>query len=719
MAYLFVVGFVSILGQVVLLRELNVAFYGVELVYSLALGMWLLCTAAGTWISGGSGNPSQSRIGLLLSLFGVLLPLDVAYIRGLRVLFAAVPGAYLPFQTQILAMFLSLFPLGIVIGLLFRWAAARFMADGRSLALAYALECAGGMAGGLCATLLLRYGLQNFTIALICSSVSMVLPLAGAFSARGRLMRLLWSLPAICLAWCFLRAQILDFRMTSWTHPNLAETRDSPYSRLTVTQLGGQVSVFENDALSFETEGTEAEEFVHLTALQHPKPSRVLILGGGMEGLVREMLKHQPDRIDYVELNPVYLKVVGSHLPAEFTESTHAPGVRILAGEPRRVLSSAVKYDLILVGMPEPGSGQSNRFYTQDFYRQCRNRLNPGGLVGFRLISSENYWSPQLTQRMVSIYGAARSVFSDVMVLPGSTNVVVASRERLPRDPEVAAQRFRQREIQARLVSPAYIRYLYRNDRFSQISSVLENGSAPVNTDARPICYQYTLMLWLSKFFPSMARLDFSGISLRGLRPGLGVWLALAVVLFLFLLGRKRGLRRVLLMGMTGLLGMVTETLLILHYQVKNGILFQDLGVLLMSFMAGMTAGATALDLWACSRPGAKRRAAATAGLVLVLGFVPLAAWMTYRNSSGAGMGLLETSLLLAVSGFLVAGIFAAASLPDESDARELIAPLYSADLIGSCIGSLTATLFVIPVFGLAATSAWMLPLALLTAVLV
>ena len=44
------IGIISILGQVVLLRELNVAFFGVELVYLLALGIWLFWTAAGAVI---------------------------------------------------------------------------------------------------------------------------------------------------------------------------------------------------------------------------------------------------------------------------------------------------------------------------------------------------------------------------------------------------------------------------------------------------------------------------------------------------------------------------------------------------------------------------------------------------------------------------------------------------------------------------------------------
>jgi len=44
---LFLVGFLSLLAQVVLLRELNVAFYGIELAYLVALAAWLAGTAAG------------------------------------------------------------------------------------------------------------------------------------------------------------------------------------------------------------------------------------------------------------------------------------------------------------------------------------------------------------------------------------------------------------------------------------------------------------------------------------------------------------------------------------------------------------------------------------------------------------------------------------------------------------------------------------------------
>lgn len=40
------------------------------------------------------------------------------------------------------------------------------------------------------------------------------------------------------------------------------------------------------------------------------------------------------------------------------------------------------------------------------------------------------------------------------------------------------------------------------------------------------------------------------------------------------------------------MVGMVLETLLILNYQSKNGVLFQNIGILLMMFMIGLTLGA-------------------------------------------------------------------------------------------------------------------------------
>jgi spermidine synthase len=715
MTHLIVIGFISILGQVTLLRELNVASYGVDLVYSLALGVWLFWTACGAYLSHKTLNPSQARIGSIFLLFSTLLPLDIVFIRSIRPLFSKVPGAYLDFETQILSLLAALLPLGLLSGILFQRAAKIYITKGKTLASAYALESFGGIIGGACSTLLIMIGVSNFRTALVCSLIPMTLIL-GSRDRRKDMVTTFSAAACGLLLLAFWQATAIDRHMTSWTHPNLLATTDSPYGRITIQGIQGQVSVFENDALVFETEGTEAEEFVQLAALQHAKPERVLVLGGGVGGAIKEILMHSPKLIDYVELNPLMIAGTIEYLPAAMTRPLESPQTRISFADPRRFLADSGVYDLILVNMPEPDSGQANRFYTREFFHECQTHLNPGGLIAFKLKSSENLWTPQLTKRTVSIYRAAKAIFRDVLVLPGTSNIVMCSSDMLTRDPEVLVQRFSSRKIQAKLVSPAYINYLYTNDRFSQIADILNAGVAPANSDAWPICYQYTVMIWLSKFFPSFASVDLSSLLTQKSAIATPIYgLSAALVLFLIIARRRYRLRRTILMGIAGFLGMAVETLLMLYYQAKNGVLFRDIGILLTSFMAGLAMGALLVGMWSNTRLGRQIRPAIWGGGILI-GFAVLGV-VTANTMNSLGMvATTSTSLMLFAAGFLVSGILAYSGYQSGNDQSAAVGTLYAADLIGGCLASLAVGLVLAPLVGLAKSASWMSILAIAAA---
>jgi spermidine synthase len=710
MSNLFALGFISILGQVVLLRELNVASYGVEIVYTLALGIWLVATASGAIFRRRTRLlPSSPKVHILFILFSIVLPLDVAFLRSVRVLFAGYPGVYLTLQLQFAAIFASLLPVGLILGILFRWVAGKFITDGGSLAGAYAIEGVGGLAGGLCSTALLKFGFQNFVIALICALVALGASLLDSNRRfHGKLRFVIGGIfvALISLVW---EAPLVDRIMTSWTHPDLVATTDSQYSRITVTYLNGQASVFENDALLFDTESTRAEQFVHLAALQHPHPDTVLVLGGGIEGTVREILLHSPRIVDYVELNPALLQLVPPNLPSAIQKSLQDDRVRIFVNDPRRFLEQASSYDLILVGMPEPASGQANRYYTQEFFRQCRAKLNKHGIIAFSLESSENFWTPLLTRRMVSIYRAIKSVFPEVLFIPGTTNVVIASTDALTKDPQVLSARLHARKIEARMVSDAYLHYVFTNDRFEEIARTLESGTAPINTDIQPICYQYTVLIWLSKFLPTSKSWNLQFPEFRG---GRGILWLVALSLPALLLSNARWvIRRAVLMGIGGLAGMSLETVLLLYFQIKSGILYQDIGILLTGFMAGLAVGAYAVEKISA-------RPAKSVGFALLGGFAVLSILIGWSIQSGLGTGLAGCFGFLIITGFLVSGIFAYAALKEPDDQFTAIAPLYVADLIGGCLGSLLTSMVLAPMTGLVTSSYLMVPLIMLSALL-
>ncbi len=719
-AALFLTGLISLVGQIVLLRELNVAFFGIELIYLIALGLWLLLTALGTLFGRGKGTPSPGRTAALLLLFSLFLPLGVVFLRASRILFGGVPGAYLPFPVQMASLAIALLPAAFLSGLLFRSAAGQYAERGRTLAGAYGIESLGGLAGGLLATVGLRFGIQNFPLALACGLTAAAAALLFFRGRELRSRRLAALVVSILLALLFWQATPLDRAMTCWNHPDLLATRDSPYGRITVTARSGQVSVFTNDALAFETEGTEAELFAHLAVLQHPRPQRILVLGGGIDGTLRELLKHKPARIDDVELDRAMIGMVRSHLPHDIQVSIADPNVRLTLADPRRYLKkSGTVYDLILVGMPEPASGQANRFYTQEFFRECAGRLAPGGIVALRLHAAENFWTPQLIRRTASIHRALASVFPEILILPGATTVITASVTPLPRSPEIPAGRLRERGVSTRLVSAPYLHYLYTNDRRTDLEKRLQGAAVPMNTDIRPVCYPYAVMLWLAKFFPKLALADLPGFGREGWGSGQDPWMIGLGLALLFLLSRLRASwRRGLLVAAAGLIGIVFEAVLILAYQAKEGVLYQDIGLLLMAFMAGLALGAWILKE-AIRRTGAKQKRSRWWGVGLLAGFALLGVAVNWAVGTETMGGLVPTAALLFAAGFFVAGLLAYAGLFGVRDQRKVIAPLYAADLIGGCLGSLLGSLFLIPVLGLDGTITAMLLLAALSLLLV
>jgi spermidine synthase len=758
-----VTGVLAMAVQVALLRELSAAFYGVDLIYLLAIGGWLLWTAAGALVSRRTLEPPSVRVSLLLLGIGVVIPLDIALIRGLRILLGGVPGAYLPLPEQLLASALCLLPPAGLLGLLFQWTAKRYMSapemgsgtfsgrtkmgsgtiSGPTLARAYAIESVGGLIGGGLATWTLVLGLQNVGLALGTAGLAF----AAALQDRHRHVRMVaLGLLAGCAtaAW---QAGTIDRWMTSWNHPDVVETADSPHGRVTVTERAGQISVYENDALAFESEGTAPEELAHLALIQHPAPRRVLLVGGVGAALVGHVLAHHPQRIDDIDINATLVSLLERRLPAP-----SRPEVRVRFDDPRRALARpGGPYDVLIVAAMEPSSAQANRFYTREFFAQCAGWLSGDGVLAFRLASAENLWTPQLTARTGSIYAALRAVFADVVVLPGGSNIVLASRRRLERDPGVLGARLNERQIRARLVSPRYVRYVYSNDRFAEIARTLDHYRGQANTDANGVSYQATSLIWLSKFVPSIGQTDVGWLAdAFGWSRG-SSWLALlAAFAGAVWCGRRRrrpaGAKppgRTAVVFMAAFAGMAIDTLLLLEYQLKQGVVYRDLGLLLMSVMAGLAAGAWLVDrqqagLKSCSatdsagQAGVKSHSATDSAVaqasgrirsvasqgfspVMLLGLLALLALLVSVGiRTGVGMGPVPVALLLFVTGSLVAIVFGQAGAQGlktpglhEREQRRLVSPLYAADVFGGCVGSVLTSLVLIPLLGLPLTGEW------------
>lgn len=695
---LLVTGFSSMVGQLVLLRELSVAFFGIELVYLLGLGTWLLGSAAGAALAAQGRGWSRLGLAVWFALFGLVLLGELAFLRDARQILGAVPGAYLSPGGGLVALVAGTLPLAIIGGVLFGRAVHGAVASGRTFAWAYAVESAGALVGGVAATGALAGSANAVAIALGVALAVLAMAYATC-PTDSRLSRL--AIGACCLlvaaAWPF--ASAFDQRLTRWSHPALLTSRDSPYARHTVTRDLGQVTFFVNDALASESQGVDAETFVDPVLLAHARPERVAVLGVGSGDLVREVLRHHPDSIDVVELDPVALMLAQRFLPVERTAALADARVRLVVDDPRRFLERAPVYDAILIGVGDPDSGQANRFYTREFFSACARHLTERGVLGLRLRSAENLWTPQLAWHLASIDHALRAAFSDVLFLPGTSNVVLASRAALPRAATVFSERFRARALSASLVSPAYLTYLLTNDRVAEMEQRLAATPAPANSDAQPVCYAQAAGLWLARLFPSLGFVDGGLVAGRGALFCLAIGAPLLVALAAVFARRRRGLRRLVLAGVAGLSGMAVECVVLLHFQAKQGALFRDLGVLLTAFMAGLACGALVAGRW---RSADDKRAVGL-GIFVTMAAVLLAVAGVVQ--SGALPGVVGDSALLLAAGATVGAALAWASQGSEHPGRTG-ASLYAADLVGGALGAVLTSLFLVPALGLSASAA-------------
>ena len=494
--------------------------------------------------------------------------------------------------------------------------------------------------------------------------------------------------------------------MTRWNHPDLMESLDSGYGRLTVTRSQGQTVLYQNDVLIADSQSVSAEELVHLACLQHHNPRKVLILEGLAEKLAGEAAKHRPSQInpgqinqieiDQVEINEVLIRLTRKYMPADSPESGSQVKIHTYIQDPRQYLRSDKVYDLIISGCTEPSTALANRFFTLTFFSECQARLAPGGILGFRLNSSENFWSPALAYRNASVVAALGSVFRHVLVLPGSVNVVLASQSDLVTDPDILIARYRDRDMKTQLVTPPYLEYVLSSDRLTEIDRILALQAAPPNTDDRPVCYPLTTWIWLSRLIPTLAHQNVSDWIQAALRYE---WIAVALIILACGIGMNRltasgGSLACAAAGFAGFGGMVLESAMMLHYQTQSGALFQNMGILFMAFMLGMSAGALAtLNFMKYFRRGNISRS-----VDAMLFFLPAAVcmgWAVIMRFSSA-TNLILMAALLTVAGFGVSAIF-------TRYAHQYGHPrsLYAADVAGGGIGALVCGVLLFPLLGL------------------
>ncbi|MFX0121888.1 MAG: hypothetical protein ACFE9A_21055, partial [Candidatus Hodarchaeota archaeon] len=168
-------GFTSIIGQVVLMRELVAVNYGNELIFGLILAWWLLWEAIGAWGLGRWADRRhwrQRALALTLVLAAFALPFEIILTRSIRDLLGVTPGAILPLGQVVWIVGLILAPYCLVHGLAFSLGAR--LLGGDSAGRAYAYESVGAVVGGALFSFVLINRIDPFQVILVVTSLTLI-----------------------------------------------------------------------------------------------------------------------------------------------------------------------------------------------------------------------------------------------------------------------------------------------------------------------------------------------------------------------------------------------------------------------------------------------------------------------------------------------------------------------------------------------------------------
>jgi len=139
------------------------------------------------------------------------------------------------------------------------------------------------------------------------------------------------------------------------------------------------------------------------------KLQRVLLIGGGISGTAREILKYPAASVDYVELDPSVLEI-GRRYNAQALDD---PRIHIVEGDGRSyVRSSPRRYEVVIVDVPDPATSQANRYYTREFFAQAKRAMQPGGVLCISLAPYENYVSRELARMIATAHATLKEQFA-------------------------------------------------------------------------------------------------------------------------------------------------------------------------------------------------------------------------------------------------------------------------------------------------------------------
>lgn len=158
----------------------------------------------------------------------------------------------------------------------------------------------------------------------------------------------------------------------------------SPFQTVEVVETAGHGRLLLIDGMTMVSERDEFvyhEMIAHPALFLHPKPKRVLVIGGGDGGTVREVLRHASvEACVLVEIDGLVVSVSRKYIPQTAGALSDKRARVLIEDGVKFVAETSEKFDVVIVDSTEP-FGPAKELFGPVFYKNVKRILTKDGIV--------------------------------------------------------------------------------------------------------------------------------------------------------------------------------------------------------------------------------------------------------------------------------------------------------------------------------------------------
>lgn len=158
----------------------------------------------------------------------------------------------------------------------------------------------------------------------------------------------------------------------------------SPFQTVEVVETAGHGRLLLIDGMTMVSERDEFvyhEMIAHPALFLHPRPRRVLVIGGGDGGTVREVLRHKTvEHCTLVEIDGLVVEASRKYIPQTAGALSDRRSRVLIADGVKFVAETKEKFDVVIVDSTEP-FGPAKELFGPVFYKNVLRILTEDGMV--------------------------------------------------------------------------------------------------------------------------------------------------------------------------------------------------------------------------------------------------------------------------------------------------------------------------------------------------